>query len=201
MLVRCISVSEESEEQSLGRFAQVLTIGTNYVVAAITFSGPSHLVLINPDHGVPAWLPLGLFDLVDGTIPRNWISGVSNETDATSAALSARITFGYEEVVVNPHHYRDLVDGSALARKIFEDELRERTIVEEARFTLRAVSAGELTRTEAADWAREWLETEGHKDFQYPNVIWEVVSDMVGLDTEDAVDSISHLNALIRQLS
>lgn len=205
MLAKCISVSlsasgEGQETESSSQYSQILTAGTSYVVLAMTFWGQRNLLFINPDRGSPAWVPLELFELAEPTVPSGWLAGVLREASEPGIETAAsRVVLGYREMATDPSHYGKLLDRDEGAWRAFEHELRNRSALELIRSKLRAVQSGELARTEAASWASDWLDTEGASGFSYPSVIWEVVSDMIGMDAVSA-DSDDDVRELLDQL-
>jgi hypothetical protein len=124
--VRCIAntgqaLPESSIDSRRGLTAEKtfpLTIGTLYVVYAITmYRGLTwYYVLDDHDLPYPVWKPAVLFDIVSGTIPTGWVVGyvrVSGD-DAGYPVIS------FPEWADDRFFYERLVDGDDLAVAVFE---------------------------------------------------------------------------------
>jgi hypothetical protein len=104
-----------------------LTIGKTYTILGMHIWENVLSFLVYDDVMVPSFVPAGLFQPEEFSIPSDWMfalrSGISASgrqqwTDPCSAV------WGYEELVANPDHFAALVEGDQEAFSIFFSHLR-----------------------------------------------------------------------------
>lgn len=131
MIARCIhNHGSELPEPVHGRFYTNRTdfhldIGTEYRVFAMSIWETVLIVLVCDETGKPNWLPIGLFEITDPTVPHDWefalLDGEAASGGDTLSKEAAR--WGYREMIRNPKHHDALIEREPEALKSFFEEL------------------------------------------------------------------------------
>lgn len=93
-----------------------LVVGQRYVVVAVAgWQGGMWLyVMLEPTDSYPHWCPAPLFEVVDPTIPDDWILCIHHYPHGGVAAVMS-----FPEWAEDPHFYERLVDGDEAVRDTF----------------------------------------------------------------------------------
>jgi hypothetical protein len=133
MLVKCIA----NKPDALGRpeprafhTSQTdysdLEVGKEYPVLGLTLSELVLLALVVVEWETPFWLPVGLFDFTNATLPDCWKFSVVKRAAASGgpADHEKRIAiWGYPKLVEDPVHADMVVERDPEAMAIFRREL------------------------------------------------------------------------------
>lgn len=94
-----------------------VTIGSNYLVAAISIYVGLVMVLIRDDTHLPSRYPMEMFDVADSRLPSDWFFVNYPDSDFLQAI------WGYEELVVDEFHYDALLEREDDALAIFDSRV------------------------------------------------------------------------------
>lgn len=113
MIVKCNKTQMagpdvDTEMAQLGYFPEAIwpiAVGRAYKVFGICFFNLSVFFLIVDENDGPTWCPAFLFDVVDHSVPMNWVLGsFPNRDHAVKAVL------GYFELATDTRHYAGLIE-------------------------------------------------------------------------------------------
>lgn len=128
LLVRCIANTGTSLGPSRDRYFHSertqfhLTQGAVYRIVGMGIWETVLLVLLRDDTHRPRWLPVALFEFLDYSWPSSWEFVILDRLAASGADASDRwvALWGYGELVRDPRHSDELVNGDPAALEIFD---------------------------------------------------------------------------------
>lgn len=134
MIAECIHATGESlGRPERGAFYGTrthfdLTVGSRYPVLGMGLFETILIVLIRSDSGHPDWLPIGLFRVVDPTIPSDWEFALLDGPACSGGDTSNRwlAKWGYSRLVRDPTHSDALIERDGDALNVFEEEVARR---------------------------------------------------------------------------
>lgn len=92
-----------------------IDVGKEYDVYAMSLvTGGIDVLVLAPRR--PSWMPLGLFDVVDDSLPANWHFAPVTDKQHVFAR------WGYLSMVRDPNHSQDLTERKLSAKRVFERE-------------------------------------------------------------------------------
>jgi len=136
MVARCVIVEGEGlgePERGLLYTDETvfhLTVGSDYLVMGMALFQTGLIVLVRDDTGRPNWYPIGLFYLVDQTIPADWEFAITDAKSASGVGPAEGVAaqWGYRELIQTPSHHEELIERVPSALKIFEAEFARQIV-------------------------------------------------------------------------
>lgn len=106
-----------------------VTVGAKYLVVGMGLFETILLILIRSDSGLPDWLPIGLFRIIDPAVPDHWEFAVLDGRACSGGDTSNRWTakWGYSQLVRDPEHSDALIQRDGRALKLFTEEAARRS--------------------------------------------------------------------------
>ena len=101
-------------------------ISKEYPVVGLALSKLVLLALVAAEWEKPFWLPVGLFDFTDITLPASWKFSVQDRVAASGGPADyaqAIAIWGYPKLVEDPTHSDMIVERDPEAMAIFHREL------------------------------------------------------------------------------
>lgn len=105
-----------------------VTPGRRYRVLGLSVTESRLLVFVLDDTGFPVFYPAGFFDVASQPVPAGWMFAILDGMRASARDVWAnpiQAIWGYRELVEDPLHYTDLVEGETSAREVFDRRLTE----------------------------------------------------------------------------
>lgn len=102
-----------------------LELGKDYLVLGLGIFDTVLSALVRDETGLPAWLPIGLFEFEVSTMPADWEFALLDGNAASGGDSLNRwvARWGYPELVRDDRHSDGLVERDVEALKIFYREL------------------------------------------------------------------------------
>lgn len=130
MLAVCVDNSPAAlADHQRGRFTEVndpypLTPGKKYPLIGLGIWETILYALVEDDHGLPMWCPIGLFEIGPQTLPAHWSFTLAEGIRASGRQLWTRwvARWGYDELVRDEGHSDGLMNRDPQALRIFERE-------------------------------------------------------------------------------
>lgn len=104
-----------------------LEVGKRYAVMGLGIFETVLLALVCDESGDPNWLPIGLFEFDDPSLPDSWEFALLDGTAASGGEASDRwvARWGYHELVRDESHSDALIERELGALEIFHRELEK----------------------------------------------------------------------------
>lgn len=141
MIVTCkynegIHLSNEAPDERNKKYS--LLLEKDYRVFALSTYSKKHLdglyrsitcVLVYDEANLPRWYPINAFIIKDRKVPKKWFLSYNNDQNAIENIEEIYdITCGYEEIVFNKSHAKDLLAQAPEALEIFYKEKAKREL-------------------------------------------------------------------------
>ncbi len=96
-----------------------LTIGREYTVVAMELLESRIKLLVSDDYDQPMWYPVELFEIKDFRLPPEWCFAVNPCPNQPMV----KALWGYELLILDPHHNEALIERDPSALNIFKNEM------------------------------------------------------------------------------
>ena len=117
MIVKCLYNDPENlPEESIPFFDYGLEKGKEYLVMGLgTFKRKDDIYCLIDENGRPSWFPLSIFEMIDSTLPADWII----KTNYDRVDIDFRELIGFRELCSNPDFFNGLLLREQKALKIY----------------------------------------------------------------------------------